>query len=135
MGMRAQSGMGNVATDWLWNWKALDMNTSGVLTPDQKQQLIDQEVADLVKAGMSRSAALAQATHDITGVLTANNADPSQLSVANTYLDVTSWSQLWDKMTGDANPPEPGPPTIGTYLMYAGLGLIAILGLNVAVGR
>lgn len=67
----------------LWN------AATGTLTDAQKQALIDQQVQSVTAASdnstgnVDTSAIQAQATSDVTGVLKANNADPSQASVFN----------------------------------------------------
>jgi len=53
----------------------------GYLSQDQKNQLVNEEAANLVTASggtMSQNAAQTQAQSDITNVLTAAGADPSQ---------------------------------------------------------
>lgn len=52
--------------------------TYGTLTDSQKQAIVQQEVAGLVRAGVDPATAAAQANSDVTNVLTASNADPSQ---------------------------------------------------------
>jgi len=50
----------------------------GTLTQAQKQDLIDAQAASVVRAGGNVAQATAQAQQDVTAVLTADNADPSQ---------------------------------------------------------
>lgn len=67
----------------LWN------AATGTLTDAQKQALIDAQVQGVTAASdnstgnVDTAAITAQATSDVTGVLKANNADPSQASVFN----------------------------------------------------
>jgi len=60
---------------------------TGTLTQAQKQALIDQQVAEVTKASGSgpvdTTSIAAQAEHDVTAVLTGDNADPSQASIFN----------------------------------------------------
>lgn len=51
------------------------------LTQEQKDALVQQHTADLVKAGMDSQDAATWAESDITTMLMANNADPSQSGV------------------------------------------------------
>lgn len=57
-------------------------NPANVLTQtldqEQKDAIVQAEVQALTRAGMDPTLALAQATSDVTTVLLANNADPSQ---------------------------------------------------------
>lgn len=50
----------------------------GTLSPDQKAALIEQETTGIVNAGGDPTTAASQAQADVTGVLTMDNADPSQ---------------------------------------------------------
>jgi hypothetical protein len=56
---------------------------TGALSQDQKNQLIQQEQAGLVTAGMDSTAAANWAQYDVTNALVAAHADPSQASVIN----------------------------------------------------
>jgi hypothetical protein len=69
----------------------------GTLSPSQKEEAIQQEAADLVKAsGGTLHPAVARqiATNDVNSVLLANNADPSQASISNWAL----WGTLKDSL-------------------------------------
>lgn len=56
----------------------LKQELTGTLSQSQKNQIINSEVTGMVTAGADPATALAQATSDVTKVLQANNADPSQ---------------------------------------------------------
>ena len=74
----------NVGLPWyeaiegdLWN------AATGTLTEAQKNNLIAQQTAGVTAAGGNPATDSAQANADVTAVLTANNADPSQASIFN----------------------------------------------------
>jgi len=56
----------------------LTNSATGTLTPDQKAALENTEAQELLQAGSSPAQAASQAQSDITEVLTAAGADPSQ---------------------------------------------------------
>lgn len=74
----------NVGLPWyeaiegdIWN------AATGTLTQAQKNNLIAQQASGVAGAGGNPASASSQATADVTAVLTANNADPSQASIFN----------------------------------------------------
>lgn len=73
---------GNPASPSLWSefTDFLHNATYGTESDSQKAQLIQQEQASLVQAGMAPAQAQTKATSDVTNMLLVNNADPSQSS-------------------------------------------------------
>ena len=80
--------MAAIALPWYERIEGTIWNAAtGTLTQAQKDALVAQQVAGVTRASGSgpvdTSAITAQAQHDVTSVLTSDNADPSQASVFN----------------------------------------------------
>lgn len=69
---------------------------TGTIPPQTKQKIVQQETENLIKAGVDPATAAAQATQDVTTVLKASNADPSQAGGLLIPGLTGASSSIWD---------------------------------------
>ena len=101
-------------------WDTIVNAATGTVSQEQKDALVAQARADLIRAGMSPAEAQAQAYSDITASLISDNADPSQQSVANALT-----GPLNEALTGNPlTSPGPGTSVFLTAALLVGLAAV-----------